>query len=114
MTSSWVIDMVLVLVLRTQRFGLGERRGRLVKTVRAAGRALGLALELAPAGVEQVREVLRSRDDLRDEALRRREERHQHRRADLVLAGHARQRVDPRSVEQLALVVAAPDLELGL
>ena len=52
------------------------------------------ALELALARVEEVREVLRAGDELRDEALRRREERHQHRGADLVLARHLRERLD--------------------
>ena len=71
-------------------------------------------LELALPRVEEVREVLDGRRDLRDEALRSREERHEHRGADLRLARHRREHLDAGLVEDLALVVAALDLELGL
>src|SRR5262245_44553036 len=72
------------------------------------------ALELALAGVEQVREVLRAGDELRDEALGHSEQRHQHPGADLVLARHQGERTDAGDVEELTLEVAALDDELGL
>src|SRR5215510_11066885 len=73
-----------------------------------------LCLELTTTSVDEVSEVLNGRCDLRDETLRSREERHQHRSPNLCLARHLREHFDALRVEELALVEATLDLKLGL